>query len=90
MEKVTVPKLIKMKREGKKITMITAYDYPTTMIADAAGVDIILVGGLCGDGYAWVPKHSTGHNGRDDSPLQDCSQRSQAIFNCWRHAFHVL
>jgi len=33
-EKVTVPKLMKMKREGKKITMVTAYDYPTAMIAD--------------------------------------------------------
>ena len=48
MEKVTVPKLMKMKREGKKITMVTAYDYPTAMIADTAGVDIVLVGDSVG------------------------------------------
>ena len=48
MEKVTIPKLMKMKREGKKITMITAYDYPTAMIGDTAGIDIILVGDSVG------------------------------------------
>ena len=48
MEKVTIPKLLKMKREGEKITMITAYDYPTAMMADSAGVDIILVGDSVG------------------------------------------
>lgn len=48
MEKVTIPKLIKMKKENQKITMVTAYDYPMAIIADAAGVDIILVGDSLG------------------------------------------
>lgn len=35
---------IKAKREGKKLTMITAYDYSTAKLVDEAGVDMILVG----------------------------------------------
>jgi len=48
MEKVTIPELKEMKREGRKITMVTAYDYPTAILADQAGVDIILVGDSVG------------------------------------------
>jgi 3-methyl-2-oxobutanoate hydroxymethyltransferase len=43
-KKVTVPGLIAMKRKGKRIAMLTAYDFPTARLADEAGVDIILVG----------------------------------------------
>ena len=42
--KVTLPKLLEMKRQGDKITMITAYDYPTGVFADQAGIHIVLVG----------------------------------------------
>jgi len=42
--KVTIPMLARMKAEGKKIRMITAYDYPTALLVDRAGIDIILVG----------------------------------------------
>jgi 3-methyl-2-oxobutanoate hydroxymethyltransferase len=42
--KVTVPQLWEMKRSGVKITMITAYDYPTGVWAERAGIDILLVG----------------------------------------------
>ncbi|HPP74204.1 MAG TPA: 3-methyl-2-oxobutanoate hydroxymethyltransferase, partial [Armatimonadota bacterium] len=34
--KVTAPHLRKMKAEGEKIVMLTAYDYPTGKIADQA------------------------------------------------------
>lgn len=33
-----------MKREGRKIVVATAYDFPTAQIADEAGVDVLLVG----------------------------------------------
>ncbi|MGC9071508.1 MAG: 3-methyl-2-oxobutanoate hydroxymethyltransferase [Acidilobus sp.] len=42
-EKVTVRRVAQLKG-GKKIVMVTAYDYPTARIVDQAGVDIILVG----------------------------------------------
>jgi 3-methyl-2-oxobutanoate hydroxymethyltransferase len=42
-DKVTAP-LIRDRKGGPKISMVTAYDYPSAVIANRAGVDIILVG----------------------------------------------
>ena len=42
--KITVPKLLKMKHNGEKIAMLTAYDYNMAKLLDQAGVDILLVG----------------------------------------------
>ena len=42
--KLPLPELADMKRRGDKIVMITAYDAPAARIADAAGVELILVG----------------------------------------------
>ena len=42
--KVTIISLQAKKEKGQPITMVTAYDYPTGVLADRAGVDIILVG----------------------------------------------
>ena len=47
-EKVTVTVLAKMKAEGNKITMLTAYDYPFARMVDECGVDMILVGDSLG------------------------------------------
>jgi 3-methyl-2-oxobutanoate hydroxymethyltransferase len=47
-KKVTVPELSRMKREGRKITMLTAYDATFTRILEEAGVDMILVGDSLG------------------------------------------
>ncbi len=44
MPKLTVPKIQEMKRDGKTIAMLTAYDFPSAALADAAGVDMLLVG----------------------------------------------
>lgn len=41
--KVTTPQ-IRDRKGGPKLTMVTAYDYPSARIADEAGVDMILVG----------------------------------------------
>ena len=43
-KRVTTLELIKMKREGRKIVMITAYDALFGALVDAAGVDVVLVG----------------------------------------------
>lgn len=43
-KRITTNTLQKMKTAGKKIAMITAYDYSFATIFDAAGIDVILVG----------------------------------------------
>lgn len=43
-KKVTTTTVAKMKREGEKIAMITAYDYTMATLVDHAGIDLILVG----------------------------------------------
>ena len=43
-EPVTVPQLGAMKLAAKPIVMVTAYDFPSAQIAEAAGVDLVLVG----------------------------------------------
>ena len=47
-QKVTVPEILKRKRDGKKISMLTAYDYPFARILDEAGIDVLLVGDTLG------------------------------------------
>lgn len=53
--KQTVVNLKKKKKAGKKISSVTAYDYPTAKVASDAGIDMILVGdslGMVLQGYA--------------------------------------
>src|SRR5436309_5543281 len=47
-EKVTIPLLQQMKREGRKIVGVVAWDYQIARIADRAGVDIVSVGDSVG------------------------------------------
>jgi 3-methyl-2-oxobutanoate hydroxymethyltransferase len=46
--KVTVPSLRARKAAGDRITVLTAYDFPTALILDACGIDVILVGDSLG------------------------------------------
>ena len=41
---MTLPRLAEKKRLGEPIVMVTAYDYPSAQVAQAAGVDVVLVG----------------------------------------------
>ena len=42
--KVTIPALAEMKRQGKPISALTAYDYATSRLVDEVGIDLVLVG----------------------------------------------
>jgi 3-methyl-2-oxobutanoate hydroxymethyltransferase len=41
---MSLPRLAEKKRLGERIVMVTAYDYPSGQVAEAAGVDLVLVG----------------------------------------------
>ena len=43
-KRITLTKLAEMRALGEPIVMITAYDHPTAKVAEAAGVDVVLVG----------------------------------------------
>lgn len=54
-KKKTVLDFYDMKKRGEKITFLTAYDFPTAQFAEAAGLDMLLVGdslGMCVYGYS--------------------------------------
>ncbi len=51
-KKVNVKTLRKFKKEGRKIVVLTAYDYPTAKLLDQADVDCILVGDSAGIVFA--------------------------------------
>ena len=48
MSKLTITEILKRKREGRKLTMLTAYDFPFAQIVDEAGIDMILIGDSLG------------------------------------------
>ena len=53
-KKKMVLDFMRMKQEEERITFLTAYDYPTAQFAEAAGLDMLLVGdslGMCVYGY---------------------------------------
>ena len=54
-KKKSILDFYEMKKRGEKITFLTAYDFPTAQFAEAAGLDMLLVGdslGMCVYGYS--------------------------------------
>jgi 3-methyl-2-oxobutanoate hydroxymethyltransferase len=47
-KKVTIPDILQMKKQGRKITKVNLHDYPTAVLADQAGIDIVMIGGSIG------------------------------------------
>jgi len=48
-KKISILDLQEMKEKGEKITMLTAYDYPTARILDECGVEVLLIGDSVGN-----------------------------------------
>ncbi len=47
-KQITIPDIQQAKAEGRKLVMVTAYDYPFGLLADQAQVDLVLVGDSLG------------------------------------------
>jgi len=47
-KKVTVPDVVAMKKDGRRITMMTAYDAAFARLVDRSGIDVLLVGDSAG------------------------------------------
>ncbi len=47
-KKLTIPEIVAMKRDAKRITMMTAYDVAFARLVDEAGIDVTLVGDSLG------------------------------------------
>lgn len=71
-KKKSVLDFYKMKKEGKQVAWVTAYDYPTASFAEQAGMDMILVG----DSLGMVV---LGHKGTIPVTMEDCISHCQAV-----------
>ncbi|MCI2430199.1 3-methyl-2-oxobutanoate hydroxymethyltransferase, partial [Candidatus Acetothermia bacterium] len=48
-DRVTIPGLLKLKEKKEKIVCLTAYDWPTALLLDRAGIELVLVGDSVGN-----------------------------------------
>ena len=80
--KVTMPALGEMKRQGKPISALTAYDYATSRLADEAGIDLLLVG----DSLAMVV---LGHENTLSVTVDEMLHHTRAVRRAVRRALVV-
>jgi 3-methyl-2-oxobutanoate hydroxymethyltransferase len=80
--KVTMPALAEMKRQGKPISALTAYDYATSRLVDEAGIDLILVG----DSLAMVVM---GHDNTLAVTMDEMLHHTRAVRRAVRRALVV-
>ncbi len=82
-KRITVPEFVALKAAGRKITMLTAYDYPTARLVDAAGVEGILVG----DSLAMVVQ---GHDTTLPVTLDEMIYHAALVGRAVQHALVVV
>lgn len=80
---ITVPQFTSMKAEGRKITMLTAYDFPTGQLVDAAGIEGVLVG----DSLSMVVQ---GHATTLPVTLEEMIYHAEMVGRAVRHALVVV
>jgi len=80
-KKITVSDLM-VKKRRVKITMITAYDYPTAQMVDQAGIDIILIGDSLGMVVLGYPSTVS-------VTMEEMLHHSKAVTRAVRYAFVI-
>ncbi len=82
-QQITVPQFAAMKTAGRKITMLTAYDYAMAGLVDAAGIEGILVG----DTLSMVVQ---GHGTTLPVTLEEMIYHAEMVGRAVRHALVVV
>src|SRR2546427_9481111 len=80
--RVTVPELRAARERGRKIVMLTAYDYPTARILDVSGVDVLLVGDSLGNNVL-------GYESTLPVTMEEMLHHTRAVARAARHALVV-
>jgi 3-methyl-2-oxobutanoate hydroxymethyltransferase len=81
--RITVPQFTALKREGRKISMVTAYDYAMAGLVDAAGIEGILVG----DSMSMVVQ---GHDSTLPVTLDEMIYHAEMVGRAVEHALVVV
>ena len=82
MPRITADQIRQMKVHGERIPMLTAYDYPSARILDAAGVPILLVG----DSLGMV---MLGYDSTLPVTIEDIIHHTQAVVRGSEHALII-
>ena len=81
--RITVPQFTGFKAEGRKISMVTAYDYPFAKLLDEAGVESILVG----DSMSMVVQ---GHDSTLPVTLDEMIYHAEMVGHAVEHALVIV
>jgi 3-methyl-2-oxobutanoate hydroxymethyltransferase len=82
-KRITAPQFTAFKAEGRKISMVTAYDYPLAKLVDAAGVEGILVG----DSMSMVVQ---GHDSTLPVTLDEMIYHAEMVGRAVEHALVIV
>ena len=79
-DKITASSLQTKKKRGQKISMLTAYDHPTALLQDEAGIDVIFVGDSVGTNVL-------GYRSPQQVTMDDILHHLRAVRRAVRRAF---